>query len=291
MTNQQTKKNSPSKSSAGRSLFIVVQEVFYLLFISIVSVVTIVQIEPGTEQVAGVARTSISIWNFMALFLAMTFFVLFVMKSIHGTKLLGAVFALAIIFGVASLFNTHFGAGAGMLAFAASTLIYYLNPTVLAFNLILSLGLAGVAASVGFGFHPMALLVVMAILAVYDVIAVYFTKHMVRMAKTMLQRKVFFAMILPETPAGLLIKTAKISDRPDIAFLGTGDLVLPALFAVSVASTQGAAVAIPVIIGAVLGLLATNALFLWQPKRKPMPALPPIVIGSIVGYAITFLYI
>jgi len=291
MANQQTDKKIPTKKAARRSYFIVAQEVFYQLFITGLAVLTVVQVEPGTEQVAGVARESISTWNFLALFLAMTFFVLFVVKSVHGTKLIGAIFALAIIFGVASLANTHLGPGAGLFAFAASTVIYYLNPTVLAFNLILSLGLAGVAASVGFGFHPMALLVVMAILAIYDVIAVYFTKHMVRMAKQMLRRKVFFAMILPEVPTGMLTKIDKVSSRSDFAFLGTGDLVLPALFAVSVASVQGIATAIPVVIGAILGLLLTNALFLWQPQRKPMPALPPIVIGAIAGYAITFLYI
>jgi len=290
MTADKEQNTLEQKSANRRSLFIVAQEVGYLLLICGLSVLAVAQVEPGVEQVGGVARESVSTWSFLAVFAAMTLFVMLILKSFRGTKLLGAIFALAVLAGVATLATTLFGPAVGVLAFLIGAVIYYTNPHVISFNIVLALGLAGVSSSVGFGFHPMALLVVMALLAVYDVVAVYFTKHMVKLAKTMLRRKVFFAMILPEVPAGLTVRIADVGGGRNFAFLGTGDLVLPSLFAVSVASAQGVGTAVPVIIGAVAGLLLTNALFLWQPQRKPMPALPPIVIGSIAGYAITLLF-
>jgi presenilin-like A22 family membrane protease len=225
----------------------------------------------------------------LATFFTMTMFVLFIMKSVRGTKLLGALFAFALLAGVAALVSSLFGGTAGAIAFFIGVMVYYANPPVAAFNLILVLGLAGIASAVGFGFSPVALLIVMAILAVYDVVAVYFTRHMVKLAKVMLRRKIFFAMILPESPSGLMTRIAKVNADSGFAFLGTGDLVLPALFAVSVTAAQGLGAAVPVVIGSVAGLLLTNVLFLSQRLRRPMPALPPIVLGSIAGYVFTLL--
>ncbi|MBU0625803.1 hypothetical protein KKF05_05720 [Patescibacteria group bacterium] len=215
----------------------------------------------------------------------MTLFVLFLVRSTRGSKLLGALFAVAILVGASSIADAFFGPSVGVLIFCVGAFIYYTNPPVIVFNLIVSFGLSGVAAAIGSGFNPVVLLVILVLLSIYDVIAVYFTKHMIKLARSLLRRKVFFAMILPVNPANLMSRISKVSIRPDYAFLGTGDLVLPVLFLVSVVSTQGIRSAMPVVIGAVVGFLFMNVLFLKQKLRRPMPALPPIVAGLIVGYA------
>ncbi|MFH1047579.1 MAG: presenilin family intramembrane aspartyl protease [Patescibacteria group bacterium] len=286
MTDNRSKDQVNQSADNKRSAFVVAQEVFYLLLITSLSVAATVRVEPEVEQVVGITRESISSWGFLVVFAAMTAFVLFILKSVRGTKLIGAMFAFAVLAGVGSLFSHYLGSGAGILAFVIAAIIYYSNPHVLAFNIVLSFGLAGVSASVGFGFKPMALLVVMACLSVYDVVAVYFTRHMVKIARTMLRRKVFFAMILPERFIDCNVRIGDVSFSRGFAFLGTGDLVLPALFSVSVASTHGLSASLPVILGSVFGLVLTNALFMWQKIRRPMPALPPIVLGCIIGYLI-----
>jgi len=272
-----------------RSVFVIVQEVLYLLLITTLSVTATLRVSDTAEQIGGIAKESVSGWSFLVAFAAMTVFVLFVLKSTRGTKLLGAMFALAVVSGIGTLMATYFGPAVGVISFVVAAAAYYTNPHVISYNLLLTLGLAGVSASVGFGFDPVALLVVMAVLSVYDVVAVYFTKHMVKLAKSMLRGKVFFAMILPDKPNNLAVRISDVELKKGFSFLGTGDMVLPALFTVSVASTQGLAAAIPVIAGSVSGLLITNAIFLWQKFKKPMPALPPIVLGCIAGYVITLI--
>lgn len=287
MSTNRGSSTTSQKNKNKNSIFVVVQEVFYLLLISFLSIATAVQIDPIANEISGTSRESFSSLNFLVVFFAMTLFVLFLVRSVRGSKLLGALFALAILTGISSIANVFFGSAVGVLAFCVGALIYYTNPRVIVFNLIMSFGLAGVAAVIGSGFNPVVLVVVLVSLSIYDVIAVYFTKHMVKLARLLLQRKVFFAMILPASPENLMIRISKVGPRSDYTFLGTGDLVLPALFLVSIASTQGIKAAVPVVIGAVVGFLLMNVLFLRQKMRRPMPALPPIVAGLIVGYIFT----
>jgi presenilin-like A22 family membrane protease len=160
---------------------------------------------------------------------------------------------------------------------------------VLVFDLILSLGLAGVAVAVGVGFRPIAMTAVLAALSVYDIIAVYLTRHMVLMGRALLRRKVFFAMILPERPAGLLAKMGQVAPGKEFLFLGTGDFVLPALLTVSVAAYYGTAASLFVAVGAAVGLAATHIIFISKSKMRPMAALPPIAAGSVIGYVLSLL--
>ncbi len=272
-----------------RSIFVIVQEVLYLLLITALSVTAALRVTDTVQQIGGIAKESVSSWAFLTAFAGMTVFVLFILKSSRGTKLLGAMFALAVLAGVGTLMSTYFSSAVGVISFVIGAAIYYTNPHVISYNILLMLGLAGVSASVGFGFNPIALLLVMVVLSVYDIVAVYYTKHMVKLAKTMLRGKVFFAMILPDTFKNLAVRIGDVELKKGFSFLGTGDMVLPALFSVSVASTQGLVATVPVIVGSVAGLLITNAIFLRQKLKKPMPALPPIVLGCIAGYVITLI--
>lgn len=293
MTTEKTDNNGSQgaipKSGSVSSRFVVFQQIIYITAIIVVAMLTALHASNMTGQVSGVEYESISALTFLAVFAAMTVFVLLIMKSQYGSKLLSAMFALAVITGMASLIGIFFGMGASILAFALGAFLYYSNPHVAVFNLLLILGLAGVSASVGFGFNPITLLAVMAVLALYDVIAVYVTRHMVKMARVMIKRKAFFAVILPSAPSGLFKRLNQVKPGSEFSFLGTGDLAFPALFAVAVTTSQGVLAALPVAIGSILGLLVTSALFWGQKIKQPMPALPPIVLGSIAGYAITLI--
>ena len=87
-------------------------------------------------------------------------------------------------------------------------------------NLASILAAAGAGPLIGynFGIIPVALFLV--ILAGYDIIAVFYTKHMVTLAKSITKKNLAFTFALPTT---------------DHQFeLGTGDMVIPLVFAVSV---------------------------------------------------------
>lgn len=109
------------------------------------------------------------------------------------------------------------------------------------------------------------------LLAVYDFIAVFRTKHMVKMAKELEKRNAAFAI--------------EINIGKERVELGTGDLVIPAML-VSSATKISLISALLVMAGAFTGMLAI--IILLEKKKGYYPALPPIIMYSLVGLAISF---
>lgn len=228
-----------------------------------------------------------TVWTFLAAFAAVTVIILLLLRTFRGSRLFEAIFLLAVFTGIGSLFVALFGAGPAVLLTAGAVFLYYGNKAVLTFNTLLVLGAAGIAANLGGTMSPVGTAVILVILAAYDLVAVYVTKHMVVMAESLLRRRVFFAMILPERPADALLPVTEAQPGRGFVFLGTGDLILPALLVAAVARASPAAAA-SVGIGALLGAISLHALFLSQKVRRPMPALPPLAAGALLGLVVSF---
>lgn len=268
--------------------FIVIQELFHWLLISGVAT-AVVAVSRSSAGLGGVSRQAFDSWSLLAAVAAATVALLWLIRSKVGARIFGALFALAIFSGLFTAVSVLAGLGFAVLTLAAAILLYYGNPRIVVFDIILSFGLAGIAASVGFGFRPMALLAALVALSAYDIAAVYLTGHMVRIGKALLRRKVFFAMILPESPRGLMSRMGDVGSGGAFVFLGTGDFVLPALLVASVTAADGILAAILTAAGAALGLAATHAIFILQKTRRPMAALPPVAAGAILGYLVSVL--
>jgi len=104
------------------------------------------------------------------------------------------------------------------------------------------------------------------LISIYDFIAVYKTKHMVKMAKSHTQLKIF---------PGLMIPYGKKT-----AILGGGDMGLPLIFAGVVMKSYGSfAFIIPLFTS-----LALLFLLIKGEKNKFYPAMPILTIGSFIGY-------
>lgn len=164
---------------------------------------------------------------------------------------------------------------------------------VLVHNLVIIISVSGVALYLGLFIPVTALLILLGIVAVYDVIAVFKTKHMITMFQDMAKRGAVMALVIPEklSLAKEKLKSAKssmgkkISDRSFI-FIGTGDAAFPTMLAVS-ALRNGLAPAIGAAVGAVCGMIAVH--FILLKLERPLPALPPIAVGSSLGYLIGLL--
>jgi presenilin-like A22 family membrane protease len=234
-----------------------------------------------------ISDDSTTVWAFLAAFTAVTVVILLLLRTYKGSRIFEAVFLLAIFTGIGSLFADLFGAPVAVLATAAAVFLYYGARSVAVFDLLLVAGSAGVAANLGVSMSPIGVAIILAILAGYDIVAVYVTKHMVVMAESLLRRRVFFAMILPERPTDFLLPVAEAKPGSGFVFLGTGDVILPALLVASVARVSLIAASV-VGLGALCGAAALHLLFLGQKVRKPMPALPPIAAGALLGFVATF---
>ncbi|HIH09718.1 MAG TPA: hypothetical protein HA254_03520 [Candidatus Diapherotrites archaeon] len=126
---------------------------------------------------------------------------------------------------------------------------------------------AGAGALIGASLGVLPIIVFLALLAIYDFIAVFKTKHMVELAKGLTKRNLAFTLALPT--------------KEHQFELGTGDLVVPLAFAVSTlaASKQQllppASLVTPslVLLASFLGLIATLH-YASGRRGKALPALP-----------------
>jgi len=113
-----------------------------------------------------------------------------------------------------------------------------------------------------------AMIIVLVVISVYDFIAVFKTKHMIKMAKFQTKIKLF---------AGLYVPYGKKA-----AILGGGDLGFPLLFSGVVFRSYGWISLIIVLTSA----LALSYLLFKSEKNKYYPAMPYLTIGCLIGYGI-----
>ena len=169
---------------------------------------------------------------------------------------------------------------------------FLLVKNVLAHNVGIILAIAGVGSLLGLAISPQTAVIVMILLSFYDIIAVYVTGHMVKMAKTMMESGAIFGFIIPSRMSGFFSHIweaqAQVGVEGRFMILGSGDIGLPVVLASSVArySLDGAII---VAVFSLAGLFITHLIFINQRERKPMAALPPIATMSIIGYLITLI--
>ena len=121
-------------------------------------------------------------------------------------------------------------------------------------------------------FSVFSVLILLFIISVYDMIAVWSTKHMIKLAKFQTSLKVF---------AGLLIPYGK----KKAAILGGGDIGFPLLFTVVIHQALGLkALVIPLFVGLALFLLLVKG-----KKNRYYPAMPYLTAGCIAGYFVAYL--
>ncbi len=135
---------------------------------------------------------------------------------------------------------------------------------------------AGAGAVFGFTFNFMASLAIFFIMAIYDYIAVFRTKHMVSMAKEIIQKEMSFTVTAKERlPSG---KESRLD-------LGTGDLALPVM--VEVAAYQiHPLLAFATMAGATAGV-SFVLVYAWR-KKIFLPAIPFIFSGIMVSVLAAF---
>lgn len=232
----------------------------------------------------------VPIFSFLIYFLIVTLIILAFLKiSKRGSGvLLQIFFVLAIFSGLDILFSTFILEPWATFLAAGLVMIRFIHPTVLLHNLVVVGGLAGVGGLLGITLFPRDAIILLIILAVYDVIAVYKTKHMVKMAKAMIKKRVILGIIIPKKISEFKASMVNVEKkRSSFMILGGGDLVLPLLLIASVVN-QNIWQGIIVLIFALLGLLTMHLIFI-KLKSRPMPALPPLAVFSILGYLVSLL--
>jgi presenilin-like A22 family membrane protease len=162
---------------------------------------------------------------------------------------------------------------------------WFKNPNILNQNLLIIFGISGIGTFLGMSLDPENVIFLLILFSIYDVFAVYKTKHMVKMAKAMIKHKTILGIVAPQSLSGFKREISEVKPGGDFVIVGAGDLVFPLMFSVSCLK-YNLLVSISIAIFTILGLLA-NLIFLFsQKERKPIPALPLISLFAIIGYLI-----
>lgn len=163
---------------------------------------------------------------------------------------------------------------------------------------------AAVIAILGGSFAILPCFILLIALAVYDYIAVYRTKHMLRLADIVTEMKLPILMVMPEEAsydylaAPTLSETRQVPvDERGVMFMGLGDVVIPGVLVVSAFVWLPATpvylgiganlwTAIGTLVGSLLGYAVLMRLVL---KGNAQAGLPLLNGGAIAGYLLAFL--
>ncbi len=208
-----------------------------------------------------------------------------------GRLILIFFFFLVVWAGAEAVFETFVPFPVDLVFSAGCLVLFSLWRSVAVHDLVVGIALAGLGAAIGISITPSFALIALVILSFYDIIAVYQTGHMVRMAQGMIQNGVIFGFLIPEETKLFLAPRREAHDKIGAEFmiLGSGDIALPIVFAASLLRQSTAQAAI--VAGfALIGVFMTHLLFINQRQRRAMAALPPIATLSIIGYVLTTLF-
>lgn len=156
--------------------------------------------------------------------------------------------------------------------------------------IILSIGAVTIF---GISISPYLVIPLLIVLALYDAISVYKTKHMIDLADTIVDLKLPVLFIIPykikyrfRKQVGGLKKQVKRKER-DALFVGVGDVVIPGILVISAYSfTSSLEISLSVVAGIITGFIC---LMVFPSKDKPHAGLPFLNTGAIIGYILSSL--
>ncbi|MHB8164011.1 MAG: presenilin family intramembrane aspartyl protease PSH [Methanoregula sp.] len=240
---------------------------------------------------------------FIAILLVFTGFLLLLIKY-DMKKVIAAVIGLSLFFTFVYIFMALVYAAFGVtdiatiavlvLAILATALLYKYPEWYVIDALGVLIG-AGVASIFGVSLDVWPVVILLILLAVYDAISVYKTKHMITLAEGVIDLKTPILFVIPKKRDYSFIKEGigKLGDGGERSafIIGMGDLIMPSILVVSAnvfiqGSKIGGILNLPAL-GAIIGSLAGLLVLLhFVMSGKPQAGLPPLNGGTIIGFLI-----
>jgi len=231
-----------------------------------------------------------SFWRFIASFLLATLFIFLVSQFVKFKKgkdfIFKTIFILATFSGGATFLSAWLPDALSLILMVFLILWWFKKPSILIHDLLIVMAIAGAGSLLGLALHPLMVVLFLIIFSIYDFIAVFQTKHMIKMAKEMIKSKAIVALVIPPGISGFKERMETVRPGGKFLILGGGDVIFPLLFASSLVPFN---ILDSVIVAffSLIGLFASFFLFISQQKRQPIPALPPIALFSLIGFLIT----
>jgi presenilin-like A22 family membrane protease len=151
----------------------------------------------------------------------------------------------------------------------------------------------GAVAMIGISLDVWIVIVLLMVMAVYDALSVYRTKHMIDLADSVMGLNLPVMFVVPKRRGYSLLEKRKglkekleSGEEREAYFLGVGDVVFPGILAVAAfhsLAVNGLIMAVSVLAGTLLGFVVLTAYVI---KGKPQAGLPFLCSGAILAYMV-----
>jgi presenilin-like A22 family membrane protease len=238
---------------------------------------------------------------FIAIMLGFTALMLVLIRY-DMKKVIGAVIGISLFLTFVYIFMAIVYSLAGetdaatvivMILAILSTVLLYKYPEWYVIDALGILIGAGVAAIFGASLEILPVIILLILLAIYDAISVYKTKHMITLAEGVIDLKTPILFVIPKRRDYSFIKEGigKLGDGGERAafIIGMGDMIMPSILVVSAnvflnGWRLAGMINLPAL-GAIVGSLAGLVVLLYfVMSGKPQAGLPPLNGGTILGF-------
>ncbi|WP_340820152.1 presenilin family intramembrane aspartyl protease PSH [Methanolobus sp. WCC4] len=243
---------------------------------------------------------------YIGIILVFTFFLLMAIKKnmewiiqltillAVGATMFYVFFALLSLADIAEMTNNIISA----VVAAVLTILLYKFPEWYVIDTVGLIIGAGASAIFGISLSILPVLVLLALLAIYDAISVYKTKHMIDLAEGVMDLRLPILFVIPKHLRYSFIEDSfnkEEGKEKEAFFMGLGDAIMPTILVVSAnvflvqkAESLGyigfiSYPALGAMIGTVIGFIALSVLVM---KGKPQAGLPFLNSGVILGYIV-----
>lgn len=241
--------------------------------------------------------------------IAFTFVVLYIIKK-KREQIVRVVFLGAVAFTIfyvllviMLLVDTGVIALAGSIAITAVVAYYLVKKPewyiIDAAGILVAIGVIGIF---GISLEILPVMILLIVLAVYDAVSVYGTKHMVALADGVTQMRLPILLVIPKKRGYSYLQAKPLKEQleeggeREAMFMGLGDVIIPGVLIASafnflptdaVSGISGnLLVAMGALVGSVIGF---GALMTYVLKGNPQAGLPLLNGGTIIGYAVAYL--
>jgi presenilin-like A22 family membrane protease len=236
---------------------------------------------------------------FIAILLVFTGFLLVLIKY-DLKKVIAAIIGLSIFLTFGYIFTALVTAALGttdlamlvvlILSVLATALLYVFPEWYVIDSLGILIG-AGVASIFGVSLDIFPVVILLILLAVYDAISVYKTKHMITLAEGVIDLKTPILFVVPKRRDYSFIRDGigKLDDGGERSafIIGMGDLIMPSILVVFLKGWRLAGIINLPALGAMAGSLAGLSILLYfVSSGKPQAGLPPLNGGTILGFLV-----
>jgi presenilin-like A22 family membrane protease len=270
-----------------------------MFFVVVVQLLSLALMPPLSETEVRIfenPESAVNPFSYIILVLGFTLFILMAMKLKKGWVVSGVVL-LAIAMGVYYVLSAFFPLIPALALSLVILAILHIYPEWYVIDIVGLLVCAGVGTLFGLSMTPFPALLLLVVLATYDAISVYKTRHMVTLAEGVMEIRAPLLFVVPRK-RGYSFRREGLGSGEDRGayFLGLGDAIIPTVLVISAnwslalpeVEIFGIGANLPAL-GAMLGTYLGFAVLSMTSRDKPQAGLPFLNGGAILGFLLAVL--